>query len=114
VEHILKVFENRELRRIFGLKRDEVTGGCRKLHNEELHNLYSLPSIIRILKSKRMRWAVHLAKIGEKRNAYSILMGKPERKRPLQKPRHTWADNIKIDLKRDKMGCYGLDCSGSG
>jgi hypothetical protein len=77
------VFENRVLRRIFGLKRDEVTGGWRKLHNEELHNLYSSPSIIRTIKSKRMRWAGHVARMEEKWNAYRILVGMPGRKRPL-------------------------------
>jgi hypothetical protein len=93
------VFENRVLRRIFGPKRDEVTGDCRKLHNEELHNLYSLPNIIRMIKLRRMRWAGHVARMGEKRNAYRILMGKPEGKRPIGKPRCRWVDNIKIDLR---------------
>jgi hypothetical protein len=97
-EHKLRVFENRVLRRIFGPKRDGVTGGWRKLYNEELHNLYSSPSIIRIIKSRRMRWAGHLARMGEKRNVYRILVGKPERKRPLGRPRHKWINNIKIDL----------------
>jgi hypothetical protein len=94
----LRVFENRVLRRIFGPKRDEVTGGCRNLHNEELHNLYSSPSIIRIIKSRRMRWAVHVAQMGEKRNVYRLLVGKPEGRRPLGRPRRRWIDNIKIDL----------------
>jgi hypothetical protein len=85
--------ENRVLKRIFGPKRDEVTGGWRKLHSEELHNLYSSPSIIRMIKSRRMRWA-HVARMGEKRNAYRILMGNPEGKRPLGRPRCSWADNI--------------------
>jgi hypothetical protein len=76
-EHRLRVFENRVLRRIFGPKRDEVTGEWRKLHNTELHDLYSSPSIIRIIKSRRMRWAGHVARIGEKRNAYRLLVGKP-------------------------------------
>jgi hypothetical protein len=75
--------ENRVLRRIFGLKRDEVTGGWRKLHNEELHNLYSSPNIIRLIKSRRMRWAGHAARMVENRNVYRILVGKPEGKRPL-------------------------------
>jgi hypothetical protein len=75
-----------------------VTGGWRKLHNEELHNLYSSPSIIRIIKSRRMRWARHVARMGEKRNVYRSLVGKPEGKRPLGRPRHRWIDNIKMDL----------------
>jgi hypothetical protein len=87
------------LRRIFGPKRDEVTGGWRKLHNEELHNLYSSPSIIRVIKSRRMRWAGHAARMGESRNAYRILVGKPEGKRPPGRPRRRWVDNIKIDLR---------------
>jgi hypothetical protein len=81
------MFENRVLRRIFGLKRDEVTGEWRKLHNERLRDLYSSPSIIRIIKLRRMRWAGHVAQMGEKRNTYRLLVGKPEGKRPLGKPR---------------------------
>jgi hypothetical protein len=77
------VFENRLLRRIFGPKRDEVTGDWRKLRNEEVHNLYSAPNIIRMIKSRRMRWAGHVARMGERRNVYGILVGKPEGKRPL-------------------------------
>jgi hypothetical protein len=76
----VRVFENSVLRRIFGPKRDEVTGGWRKLHNEELHNLYSSPSIIRMIKSRRMRWTGYVALIGAKRKAYGILVGKPEGK----------------------------------
>jgi hypothetical protein len=82
-EHGLKVFENRVQRRIFGMKRDEVIGGWRKLHIEELHNLYPLSSIIRMIKSRRMRWAGHVAYMGEKGNAHRILVGKSEGKRPL-------------------------------
>jgi hypothetical protein len=85
-EHRLRVFENRVLRRIFGHKRNEETGGWTKLHNEELHNLYSSPSIIRIIRSRKMRWAGHVARMGEKRNAYRILVGKPG-KRPLERRR---------------------------
>jgi hypothetical protein len=92
------VFENRVLRRIFGPKRDGVTGGWRKLPNKVLHNLYSSPSIIRIIKSKRMRWAGHVARMGEKRNVYRSLVGKPEGKRSLGRPKHRWMDNIKMDL----------------
>jgi hypothetical protein len=82
-EHRLRVFENKVLRRIFGPKRDEVTGGWRKQHNEELCDLHSSPSIIRIIKSRRMRWAGNVARFGEKRNACRLLVGKPEGKRPL-------------------------------
>jgi hypothetical protein len=92
------VFENRVLRRIFGPKRYEGTGDWRKLHNEELCDLYSSPSIIRIIKSRRMRWADHVARMGEKRNVCRLLVGKPEGKRPLGRPRHRWVDNIRMDL----------------
>jgi hypothetical protein len=92
------VFENRVLRRIFGPKRDEVTGEWRKLHNVELRDLYSSPSIIRIIKSRRMRLAGNVARMGENRNAYRLLVGKPEGKRPLGRPRRRWMDNIRMDL----------------
>jgi hypothetical protein len=85
------------LRRIFGPRRDEETGVWRKLHNEELHNLYSSPNIIRRIKSRRMRGVGHVARMGEKRNVYRILVGKPEGKRPLGRPRRRWVDNIKMD-----------------
>jgi hypothetical protein len=85
-------------RRIFGPKRVAVTGGWRKLHDEELHNLYSSTSIIRIIKSRRMRWAGHVARMGEKRNVHRLLVGKPEGKRPLGRPRPKWIDNIKMNL----------------
>jgi hypothetical protein len=88
------VFDNRVLRRILRPKRDGVTGGWRKLHNEELHNLYYSQNIIRIIQSRRMRWAGHVARMGEKRNVYRLLVGKPEVKRP----RRRWIDNINIDL----------------
>jgi hypothetical protein len=92
------VFENRVLR-IFGPKRDEVTGEWRKLHSEELNDLYSSPSIIRIIKTRRMRWGRgHVARMGEKRNVYRLLMGKPEGRRPLGRPRCRWVDNIRMDL----------------
>jgi hypothetical protein len=92
------VFENRVFRRIFGPKRDGVTGGCRKLHNEELHNLYTSSSIIRFIKSRSMRGAGHVERMGEKRNVYRLLVGKSEGKRPLGRPRRRWIDNIKNGL----------------
>jgi hypothetical protein len=94
----LRIFENRVLRRIFVQKGNEVTGSWIKLHNEELHDLYSSPSIIKIIKSRRMKWAGHVSRLGEKRNAYRLLVGKPEGKRPLGRPRQRWLDNIKMDL----------------
>jgi hypothetical protein len=96
--HKVRAFENRVLRRIFGPKRDGVTRGWRKLHNEELHNLYSSASMIRIIKSRRMRWAGHVVRMGEKRNVYRLLVGKPDGKRPLGRPRGRWIDNINMDL----------------
>jgi hypothetical protein len=86
------------LRRIFVAKGDEVTGKWRKLHNEELCDLYFLPSIIRIIKSRRMRWVGHAARMGEKRIACRLLVGKPEGKRPLGRPRQRCVDNIRMDL----------------
>jgi hypothetical protein len=97
----------RVLRRIFGPKRGEVTGSWRKLHSEELHNLYSSPSIIRMIKSKTMRWAGHVTRMGEKRNAYKILVGMAEERRPLSRPRCRWMDNIKMNLK--EIGLDGMD-----
>jgi hypothetical protein len=93
-EHRLGVVENRVLRRVFGPKRDEVTGEQRKLHNKELHDLYSSLSITRIIKARRMRWAGHVARMGEKRNAYRLLVGKPEGRRSLGRLRRRWLDNI--------------------
>ncbi|KAJ4435688.1 hypothetical protein ANN_18304 [Periplaneta americana] len=98
-EQRLRVFENKVLRKIFGAKRDEVTGEWRKLHNTELHALYSAPDIIRNIKSRRLRWAGHVAIMGESRNAYRVLVGRPEGKRPLGRPRRRWEDNIKMDLR---------------
>jgi hypothetical protein len=95
------------LRRISGPKRDEVTGGWRKLHNEELHKLYSSKNIIRMTKSRRMRWTGYVTCIVENRNAYRVLMGKPGRKRPLGRPRCRWEENIKIDLR--EIGWGGTD-----
>ncbi|KAJ4431420.1 hypothetical protein ANN_20017, partial [Periplaneta americana] len=98
-ERRLRVFENKVLRKIFGAKRDEVTGEWRKLHKAELHALYSSPDIIRNIKSRRLRWAGHVARMGESRNAYRVLVGRPEGKRPLGRPRRRWEDNIKMDLR---------------
>ena len=97
-ERKMKVFENRELRRIFGSRRDEVTGEWRKLHNEKLNDLYSSPHIVRVIKSRRMRWAVHVARMWERRGVYRFLVGKPEGMRPLVRPRRRWGYNIKMDF----------------
>jgi hypothetical protein len=99
------VFENRVLR-IFGPKRDEVMGECRKLHNKELHNLYSSPDIIRQIKSRRMRWAGHVASMQEGGNIYRVLVGKPKGERPLGRPRRTWEDGIKMDLREIGWGVW--------
>jgi hypothetical protein len=104
-ERRLRVFENRVLRRIFGSKRDEVTGEWRKLHNDELNGLYSLPIIVRVIKSRRMRWVRHVARMGEERGVYRVLVGKPEGKRPLGRPRRRWGDNIRMDLQEVGCGC---------
>jgi hypothetical protein len=106
-EHRLRVFENRVLTRIFGPRRDEVTGDWRKLHNEELHNLYSSPHIIRMIKSRRMRWAGYVARMVAGRNAYRILVGKSEGKRPQGRLRRRWVDSIKTDLR--EIGWDGMD-----
>jgi hypothetical protein len=102
------VFENRVLRRIFGPKRDEATGDLRGLYNEELNDLYSAPNIMRVIKSRRMRWVGHVARTGEERGAYRILVGRPEGRRPLGRPRRRWEDNIKMDLQEMGWG-HGLD-----
>jgi hypothetical protein len=106
-EHRLRVFEKTVLRRIFGPKRDEVTGEWRKLHSEELHNLYSSPVIIRQVKSRRMRWARHVARMREERKVYKVLVGKPEVKRPLGRPRRRWENGIRMDLR--EIGLGGVD-----
>jgi hypothetical protein len=103
----LRVFENRVLRKIFGPKRDEVTGEWRRLHNKELYALYSSPNIIRVIKSRRLRWAGHVTRMGEWRGAYRALVGKPEGRRPLERPRRRWDDNIKMDLR--EVGWGGVD-----
>ena len=96
-KHRLRVFENKVLRKIFGLR--EITGKWRKLHNAELYALYSSPNTIRNLKSRRLRWAGHVARMEQSRNAYRVLVGRPESKRPLGRPRRRWEDNIKMDLR---------------
>jgi hypothetical protein len=98
-EHRLRVFENRVLRRIFGPKRDEVTGEWIRLHKVKLNDVYSSPNIIRVIKSRRMRLAEHVARMGVGRRAYRILVGRPEGRRPFGRPRHRWEDNIKTDLQ---------------
>jgi hypothetical protein len=103
-EHRLRVFENRVLRKIFGPKRDEVAGEWRKLHNGELHNLYSSPNTFRHIKSRRIRWAGHVARMGEGRNVYRVLVGKPEGKRPHGRPRRRWEDRIKLHLRQIGWG----------
>jgi hypothetical protein len=114
-EHRLRVFDYRVLRRIFGPKRDEVTGEWRKLHSEELHDFYSSRDIIRQVRSRRMRWAGHVARMGEERKVYKVLMGKPEGKRPLGRPRRRWEDGIRMDLRETGLGGGGrLDSTGSG
>jgi hypothetical protein len=97
-EHRLRVSENRVLRKIFGSKREE-DGSWRILHNDELHSLYSTPNIVKVIKSRRMRWAGHVARMDKGRGAYGVLVRKPEGKRPLEIPRRTWEDNIKLDLR---------------
>jgi hypothetical protein len=99
-EHRLRVFENRVLRRIFGTTREE-DGSWRKLHNGELHSLYSSPNIVRVVKSRRMRWAGHVARMGER--CYRVLVWRPKGKRPLRRPRHRWEDNIKMDIREIRI-----------
>ena len=97
------MFENMVLRRVFGPRRDEVTGEWRRLHNEELNDLYTSPNIVRVIKSRRMRWVGHVARIGEESGVYRVLVGKPEGRRPLGRPRRRWVDNIRMDLQ--EVGC---------
>jgi hypothetical protein len=108
-EQRLRVFENRMLRRIFGPKRDEVTGEWRRLHSEELNDLYSSPNIIQVIKSRRMSWAGHVAHKGEERGAYWILVGRPEGRRPLGRARRRWEDNIKTNLQEVGWGGGGMN-----
>ena len=98
------MFENMVLRRIFGPRRDEVTGEWRRLHNEELNDTYSSPNIVRVIKLRRMRWAGHVARMGEENRVYWVLVGKPEGRRPLGRPRSRWVDNIRMDLQEPGSG----------
>jgi hypothetical protein len=111
-KHRLRVFDNRVLRRIFGPKRDEVTGEWRKLHNKELHDFYSSQSILRIIKSRRMGWAGHVARMREKRNRYRLLKRKPEGKRPLGRPRRRWVYSYNIRMDLGEVGWGDVDWIG--
>jgi hypothetical protein len=113
-EHRLRVSENRELRRIFGPKREEVAGGWRILHNEELHKLYTSPNVIMVTKSRRMSWVGHVERMGEMKYVYKILVRKPEVNRPLGRLRRRWKDNIRMHLRETGWEGCGLDSSGSG
>ena len=104
------MFKNMVLRRIFGPRRDEVTGEWKRLHNEELNDLYSSPNIVRVIKSRRMRWAGYVARMGEESGVYRVLVGKPERRRLLVRPRRRWVDNIRMDLQ--EVGCGYMDWIG--
>jgi hypothetical protein len=106
-EHRLRMFEKRVLRRIFGPKRDEKMGEWRKLHKEEFHNLYSIPDTIRQVKSRRMRWAGHVVRMGEERKVYKVLVGNSEGRRPLGRPRLRWEDGVRMDLRETGLG--GVD-----
>ena len=109
-ERKLRVFENRVLRKIFGPRRDVATREWRRLHNKELNDLYSSPNIVRVIKLRRMRWAGHVARMGEERGVYRVLVGKPEGRRPLGRPRRRWADNIRTDLQ--EVRCVYMDWIG--
>ena len=109
-ERKLRVFENMVLSRIFGPRRDEVTGEWRRLHKEELNDLYCSPNIVRVMKSRRMKWAGHVARREEERGAYRVLVGKPEGKRPLGRHKRRWVDNIRMDLR--EAGCGYVDWIG--
>jgi len=106
-ERKLRVFENIVLRRIFGPRRDEVTGEWWRLHNEELNDVYSSPNIVRVIKSRRKRWAGPVARMGEERGVYRVFVGRPEGRRPLGRPRRRWVDNIRLDLQ--EVGCGYMD-----
>jgi hypothetical protein len=109
-ESKIRVFENMVLSRIFGTRRNEVMGECRRLHNEELNDLYTSPNIVRVIKSRRMKWVGHVARKGEERGMYRFLVGKPEGRRPLGRPRGRWMDNIRMDLQ--EVGCGYMDWIG--
>ena len=111
-ERKLRVFENMVLRRIFGPRMDEVRGEWRRLRNEELSDLYSSPNIVRVIKSRRMRWAGHVARMGEEKGAYRVLVGKSEGKRRLGRPRRRWVDNFRMDLQ--EVGCGYMGCPRMG
>jgi glutamate synthase domain-containing protein 2 len=113
-EHRLRVYENRVLRRIFGLKREEVAGDWRRLHNEELHNLYTSPNVTGMIRSRRMKWEEHVARMRAIRNAHNIFAGKPEVKRPLGRTRRRWEDNFRTELRENRKVRCRLDSSGSG
>jgi len=104
----LRVFESTVLRTVFGPRRDEVTGEWRRLHNEELNDLYSSPNIVRVIKSRRMRWTGHVARMGEEKGVYRVLVGKLEGRRPLGRPRRKWLDDIRMDLQ--EVECGYMDC----
>ena len=109
-ERKLRVFENMVLRRIFGRRRDELTGEWKRLHNEDLNDLYSSSNIVWVIKSRRMRWAGHVARMGEERRVYRVLVGKPEGRRPMGRPRRRWADNIRMAVQ--EVGCGYMDWIG--
>ena len=109
-ERKLRVFQNKVLRRIFGPMSDDVTGEWRRLHNEELNDLYCSPNIVRVIKWRRMRWAGHVACMGEERGVYRDLVGKPEARRPLGRPRLRWVNNIRMDLQ--EVACGYMDWIG--
>jgi len=109
-ERKLGVFESMVLRRIFGPRRDEVTGECRRLHNGKLNDLNPSPNIMRVIKSRRMRWAGHVARMGDERGVYRVLVGKPEGRKPLGRPRCRWVENIRMDLQ--EVGCGYMDWIG--
>jgi hypothetical protein len=115
-EHRLRVFDNRVLRRLFGPKRDEVTGVWRKLHNEELHDMYCSRNNVRVIKSRRMRWVGYVARLGEERGVYGVLVGKSEEKRPLGRPRRRWEANFRMDLPKvgvwSGLGWLRIDTGG--